>query len=1167
MNNKRIVKRILLFSLIFVFMTALTLPCSLAADTDFEASISAFPESYKPALRNLHEKHPEWTFTPLITGLDWSSAVNGEHQDNLSLVINDSAYTDIFKSREAGDFNFSTGRYIEKDYGFARANKLAISYYMDPRNFLSEEGIFQFEDYSFSNLITVESVEHVLKGSFMENKVISYLDKNGNTVKTNEKYSQVIFEAGKLYNANPCFLASKIIHEVGSNGSGSVSGKYGSYPGIYNFYNIGANDNPSGAIAGGLKWASSGTTYQRPWTTPKKSIQGGAQYIAEKYISKGQQTGYLQRFNVNPKAEFDTFTHQYMTNLSGAAIPAYLNYQAYKNSGMLDFEFRFLIPVYKNMTGETNTSGSVKAADSYNQQGTFSTASNTYNIRKGPSTSNDKYPFTVSSGTAVKILDSVFTDSVYYDNIMRYPYWRKISFSSGSTSYTGYVYSNFIKLSTYTVVPTGTYKPVEFKNNPELSLKYISSDPSVATIVSDKTIKFLKAGTVEITAYDSLGNYQVIQYKVVDNASDYSVKNVRISKNSIGNISVSFDKNAKYNYYEVFLTDSDNKPIKATTVTGNSAVFTGINLNQTVKAYVRGLYKNGNTKMYSVFANPVTIVNEPTPPDVPKGLKAVQNGYHSVKVAWTPVTGAAGYEVFTCDSNGNRKLLGSVSGSESVYLDKSRSLIDGATYCIRAYVNSSSGAKIYSDYSQPVTFAPVKITVKAVSGLKQKQTTPNGYTLYWSEVSDVDGYEIYRYNTSKKIYEKIASPTKPEYAISGLTPSSMARYKVRAVVKAFSSTYYSAFSALLDAESAPNTVAKISQASTTATSYKLQWSAVKNADGYRIYRYDSAKKAYIKLADTSNTSYTVSSLKASQKNLYKVKAYAKTTSGAVFGNAISYTASTCPAAVSSFKQKSTTASSYILYWSKVTNASGYRIYKYDSKKKTYVKLADTSNTYYKVASLKAGQTVKYMVHAYTKTPSGSVFGNTVSYTASTCPAAVSSLRQKSTSTSTYTLYWSKVSNASGYRIYKYDSKKKTYVRLADTRNTYYKISSLKAGQTAKYKVCAYTKTLSGAVFGNTAAYTASTCPAAVTAIWQQAITTSGYTLKWNKSANATGYRVYRYDSKQKKYIVLKNTSANSIKITGKKSGQTDTYKIKAYTKTASGYVYSATSPAFKVKTK
>ncbi|MGN1444599.1 MAG: N-acetylglucosaminidase, partial [Acutalibacteraceae bacterium] len=386
MNKKSIMKKFLLFISVFVFTAVLASPCCLAADAEFEKSISSFPESYQPALRALHEKHPEWTFAPLITGLDWSSAINGEYKDNLSLVTNDSAYTDIFKSREAGDYNSTTGKYIEKDYGFVKANKLAISYYMDPRNFLTEEGIFQFEDHSFNTAITIESVEHVLKGSFMENKYISYLDQNGNTVNTNEKYSQVIYQAGKLYNANPCFLAAKIISEVGKNGSGSVSGNYGSYPGIYNFYNIGANDNPSGAISGGLKWASSGTTYQRPWNTPKKSIYGGAQYIAEKYISKGQQTGYLQRFNVNPKASYDVYTHQYMTNLSGAAIPAYSNYTAYRASGMLDLEFIFLIPVYKNMPGYTNTDGYVKAADSYNQSGAFSTANSAYNIRKGPST-------------------------------------------------------------------------------------------------------------------------------------------------------------------------------------------------------------------------------------------------------------------------------------------------------------------------------------------------------------------------------------------------------------------------------------------------------------------------------------------------------------------------------------------------------------------------------------------------------------------------------------------------------------------------------------------------------------------------------------------------------------------------------------------------------------
>ena len=196
-----------------------------------------------------------------------------------------------------------------------------------------------------------------------------------------------------------------------------------------------------------------------------------------------------------------------------------------------------------------------------------------------------------------------------------------------------------------------------------------------------------------------------------------------------------------------------------------------------------------------------------------------------------------------------------------------------------------------------------------------------------------------------------------------------------------------------------------------------------------------------------------------------------------------------------------------------------------------------------------------------------MYGNNVSYTASTCPAAVSTFRQKSTTTTGYTLYWNSVQNATGYRIYRYDTRQKAYVKLADTKNTYYKISSLKAGQSAKYKVRAYTTTPSGSVFGATVTYTASTCPAAVSSIKQQSTTTTGYTLYWSKVANATGYRIFKYDSKQKKYVKLKDVSTNSVKITGKKSKQSDSYKIYAFTKTASGNAYSSSSPAFTAKTK
>ena len=40
------------------------------------------------------------------------------------------------------------------------------------------------------------------------------------------------------------------------------------------------------------------TSYNRPWTTPKKAIVGGANFISSSYIAKGQYTSYLKKFNV-----------------------------------------------------------------------------------------------------------------------------------------------------------------------------------------------------------------------------------------------------------------------------------------------------------------------------------------------------------------------------------------------------------------------------------------------------------------------------------------------------------------------------------------------------------------------------------------------------------------------------------------------------------------------------------------------------------------------------------------------------------------------------------------------------------------------------------------------------------------------------------------------------
>ncbi len=61
-------------------------------------------------------------------------------------------------------------------------------------------------------------------------------------------------------------------------------------------------------------------------------------------------------------------------------------------------------------------------------------------------------------------------------------------------------------------------------------------------------------------------------------------------------------------------------------------------------------------------------------------------------------------------------------------------------------------------------------------------------------------------------------------------------------------------------------------------------------------------------------------------------------------------------------------------------------------------------------------------------------------------------------------------------------------------------------------------------------------------------TTSAITLKWNKVTGADGYRVYKYDTKTKKYKKLKDVAKTTFKISNLKPGTSYKFKVRTYTK-------------------
>lgn len=324
---------------------------------DFEAYLEeqGFPESYKTLLRELHQEYPNWVFEAYHTGLDWNTVIEQESIAGKNLIPNSKSVE--WKSLETGAYDWTTDKFIVYDGStWVTASKEAIGYYMDPRNFLNESHIFMFEVLRYAAEYQDEQgVTSILKGTPFYEQYYGFIDDFGNG---NElSYAQTFIAAAEYSGVSPYHLATRVKQEVVTSSttvSNSVTGTVSGLEGLYNFYNIGAYHSTvaGGAIANGLKYAKNGASNNDelndasliPWTNQYNSIVGGAYILGVNYINRGQDTIYLQKFNVT---DTSTYYHQYMANVEAPYAEAKKTASAYE--GMEDLPIVFSIPVYDNM--------------------------------------------------------------------------------------------------------------------------------------------------------------------------------------------------------------------------------------------------------------------------------------------------------------------------------------------------------------------------------------------------------------------------------------------------------------------------------------------------------------------------------------------------------------------------------------------------------------------------------------------------------------------------------------------------------------------------------------------------------------------------------------------------------------------------------------------------
>ncbi|WP_053597757.1 PA14 domain-containing protein [Bacillus sp. FJAT-18017] len=222
-----------------------------------------------------------------------------------------------------------------------------ISYYLNPNTFPLESR----QSYQFIKLSQpAESDPNEVNQKVLASKGVL-------TAK-----ASVFLQAGRSYNINEIYLIAHALHETGNgtshlgtgvkvnvkrdangnvvkDGSGNTeivvldrsATKYDAI--VYNMYGIGAYD--SCALNCGAKKA-----YNEGWTTVDKAIIGGAQFVAESYIHRGQDTLYKMKFNPARPGY-----HQYATDIGWAVKQTPNIYNIYQ---MLDsYSLIFDIPSYK----------------------------------------------------------------------------------------------------------------------------------------------------------------------------------------------------------------------------------------------------------------------------------------------------------------------------------------------------------------------------------------------------------------------------------------------------------------------------------------------------------------------------------------------------------------------------------------------------------------------------------------------------------------------------------------------------------------------------------------------------------------------------------------------------------------------------------------------------
>ncbi len=398
------------------------------------------------------------------------------------------------------------------------------------------------------------------------------------------------------------------------------------------------------------------------------------------------------------------------------------------------------------------------------------------------------------------------------------------------------------KLPSNSVVGDLCFTEEQLTGSDYSSIRFMMSRPDVVLDLSGGTTY---VGSIEADALIYLMTKKIIGFKFIDH-NTYSAY-------------LDIDKDGSY---DLVVPKTDANPM---------ILYSGRSLS--------GIYSIPKTQLADSIYSSVTFKfpkATPTPsptvakPAQPLNVKTTTESPTSVKVSWSAVSGASGYQVARSTSpDKDFVALGTVTETSRVC----PGLTCGTTYYfkVRAYKNVN-GSKVYGDYSAVASVVTVT-KPSAPPGVKATSTSTSSIKVSWSAVSGASGYQVARSTSPDKDFVVLGSVTELYRSCTGLTCGTKYYFKVRAYKIVDGKRVYGAYSAVVNAIPKPSAPTGVKATVSSSTSVTVSWNKVTGATGYEVWRATSADGTYSKTGAVTECSRRCPGLTSGKKYYFKVRAY------------------------------------------------------------------------------------------------------------------------------------------------------------------------------------------------------------------------------------------------------------------------------------------------------